>query len=107
MNRYPETIDHRWDVLYRDYPEVYEEFASFPYEPVWIDLVKEKFLLVGKVVADVGSGSGRSTFALAQYTERVIGIEPETAMRALAEQENAERGLRNVEFRDGDATSLP
>ena len=31
VEAYPETIGHRRDVLYRDYPEVYDRFASFPY----------------------------------------------------------------------------
>jgi hypothetical protein len=29
MKNYPESIENRWDILYRDYPEVYDRFASF------------------------------------------------------------------------------
>ena len=32
----PESIENRWDILYREYPEVYDEFASVPYEPDWV-----------------------------------------------------------------------
>ena len=50
--RYSETIEHRWDILYRDYPEVYERFASFPYTPPWISLVTNRFDLDGNEVVD-------------------------------------------------------
>jgi hypothetical protein len=33
MKRQPETIENRWDILYRDYPEIYDAFSSFPYHP--------------------------------------------------------------------------
>jgi ubiquinone/menaquinone biosynthesis C-methylase UbiE len=107
MKRYPETIEHDWHALYRDYPEVYDAFASFPYDPSPIDVIDCRFPLVGKVVVDVGSGSGRSTFALAQHAGRVIGVEPEAAMRALAERALVERRLENVSFVAGSAAAIP
>lgn len=57
-----QTIDNAWDVLYRDYPEVFDAFSSFPYDPSWIDVVKRVFPLAGRVVADIGSGTGKSSF---------------------------------------------
>jgi hypothetical protein len=33
VKEYPETIDNAWDVLYREYPEIYDAFSSFPYRP--------------------------------------------------------------------------
>jgi len=29
----PETIENRWDILYRDYPEVYEVFSLVKRRP--------------------------------------------------------------------------
>ncbi len=74
------TVEGRWDILYRDYPEVYDEFAAVPKTPP-IDLMR-LFEFTGKTVADVGSGSGASTIALARVARRVIGVEIEDAMRA-------------------------
>ena len=58
-------------------------------------------------MVDTGSGTGKSSFGLAEYAARVIGVEPEAAMRALAEQALADRGLDNVEFREGSAEAIP
>src|SRR4030067_221836 len=29
----PESIENRWDILYRDYPEGYDAFSNTPYHP--------------------------------------------------------------------------
>lgn len=99
------TVEGRWDILYRDYPEVYDEFAAVPKTPA-IDLTR-LFELTGKTVADVGSGSGASTIALARIARQVIGVEIEDAMRELAERRAHEQGIGNVRFLKGDARALP
>ncbi|MCW4012159.1 MAG: class I SAM-dependent methyltransferase [Candidatus Bathyarchaeota archaeon] len=103
----PETIENRWDILYRDYPEVYDAFASVPYEPKMVDILQEKFNFKGKIVADIGSGSGQSTMGIAKYAEHVIGLEPEAAMRAEAEKNTVEAGLKNISYIDGKAEEMP
>jgi len=103
----PETIENRWDILYRDYPEVYDEFASVPYSKSWIDVARKLFGFRNITVADIGSGSGKSTFELARYTRLVIGIEPEDAMRKLAIKNARDRKLRNVIFKKGWAENIP
>jgi SAM-dependent methyltransferase len=102
----PESLEGRWDVLYRDYPEVYEEFGRIPKEPDLIDVVAERFSLDGKTVVDVGSGTGLSTFKLARYAGQVIGIEIEPAMIAVARESARERGVVNARFELGDAENL-
>lgn len=104
---YPETIEHRWDILYRDYPEVYERFASFPYSPPWIRLVTNRFDLKGKEVLDNGCGSGRSALALASHAKHVFGVEPEAGMRAIAQARIEELGLSNVTILEGSGEALP
>lgn len=64
----PETIENRWDILYRDYPEVYEAFSKVKRRPAK-DLGK-MLHIKGKVVVDVASGTGRSTFALARLAKK-------------------------------------
>jgi ubiquinone/menaquinone biosynthesis C-methylase UbiE len=102
----PESLEGRWDLLYRDYPEIYEEFGRIQKEPDLIDVVVERFSLGGKTVVEAGSGTGISTFKLARYAEQVIGIEIEPAMIAVARESARERGMENVRFELGDAASL-
>jgi len=102
-----ETIENRWDILYRDYPEVYDEFASVSYDPPLIDVIRDMFGLDGKTIVDVGSGSGISTFNLAKYASAIIGVEPEKSMRNLAEKKALELGISNVRFIDGRAEAIP
>jgi len=107
VKHFPETIEHAWDVLYRDYPEIYDAFSSFPHSPRWIDVVNREFPLGGKIVADVGCGTGTSSFALAEHAAQVIGVEPEATMRSVAEESLATRQLPNVTFVEGSAEAIP
>jgi SAM-dependent methyltransferase len=102
----PLTIENRWDVLYRDYPEVYEAFGACPYLPDPVDVVATRFELHGTVV-DIGSGTGRSTLRLAAHAARVVGVEPEAAMRQVAERRAQEEGVDNVAFLAATKESIP
>jgi ubiquinone/menaquinone biosynthesis C-methylase UbiE len=103
----PKSLEGRWDILYRDYPEVYEEWGQIPMVPDFVDVIAARFPLKGKMVVDVGSGTGLSTFKLAKYAGFVIGIEIEPAMIALATASAQERSAENVRFDLGDAEHLP
>jgi ubiquinone/menaquinone biosynthesis C-methylase UbiE len=102
----PESLEGRWDILYRDYPEVYEEFGRIQKVPDLIDLLSKRFSLAGKTVVDVGSGTGISTLKLAKYAGRVIGIEIEDSMLAVARASARAQGVENVCFELGDAGKL-
>ena len=103
----PETIENRWDILYRDYPDVYDKFASFPYNPKWIDVISKWFVLKNKKIVDIGSGSGLSTFQLSKNAKMVIGVEPEDAMRKIAIKTAKKRKISNVRFIKGTAERIP
>jgi SAM-dependent methyltransferase len=100
----PESIENRWDILYRDYPEVYEAFSNTPYHPTIYEQLAGIIDLRGKCIADVGAGTGISSLALAQDARQVIGIEREPAM--LRQAQLKVRG-ENVIFLGGDALRLP
>ena len=100
-----ESIENRWDILYRDYPEVYEELTAVPYSPL-INF-EELFALEGRTIADVGSGTGASTFTYAAWAKEVIGVEIEPSMLRVAQDLARARGVINVRFVLGDARSLP
>jgi len=107
MKQMPLTIENRWDILYRDFPEIYDEFASVPKDPQPLQVLINRFDFQGKVVADIGSGSGLPSFEFARTARKVIGVELEDAMRELSERERSLRGLNNVEFVKGDARNIP
>lgn len=103
----PESLEGRWDILYRDYPEVYEEWGQIAKVPDFLDVITKRFPLQDRVVVDVGSGTGISTFALAKHAHLVIGIEVEEAMISIARKAAKERSMENVRFDLGDAEHLP
>ena len=107
MKDRPLSIENRWDILYRDYPEIYDEFASVPYKPKKVDALHEKFNLNKKIIVDIGSGSGRSTIQLAKYAEQVIGVEPEKSMRDQANKNTSELEIDNIVYVDGRAEEMP
>ena len=103
----PESIENRWDILYRDYPEVYEAFSNTPYTPTIYEQLPGIIDLHGKCIADVGAGTGSSSLALAQFAEKVIGIERETAMLRQAREKVQGAEARRVTLLSGDALALP
>jgi len=102
-----ETIENDWDALFRDYPEIYDEFANVETKPTIVEVINKYFPLKGKVVLDVGCGTGGPTFKLAEYAGSVIGVEPERSMREVAAKHVDERAIANVEFVDGCAEEVP
>ena len=103
----PETIENRWDILYKDYPETYDAFAQIEKRPTGIEMIDRYFPLSGRLILDVGSGTGRSTFPLAMRATLVTGIEPEEAMWRGAERSRQIGGLENVHFVAAMAEELP
>jgi ubiquinone/menaquinone biosynthesis C-methylase UbiE len=103
----PESIENRWDILYRDYPQVYEAFMDVPYQPSVFDQVPKIIDLQGKVIADVGAGTGRSSLALARTARQVIGIEYEPAMLRQGRQMAFGDEALRVSYLCGDALALP
>ena len=103
----PESVENRWDILYRDYPQVYEAFLDVPYQPSIYEQVPEIIDLNGKTIADVGAGTGRSSLALAQSARQVIGIEYEPAMLQQARQKAFSDAASRVSYLCGDALTLP
>jgi len=103
----PESLEGRWDILYRDYPEVYEEWGKIPMLPDFLDVMLKRFSLEGKTVLDVAAGTGVSTFGLAAHADLVIGVEPQDAMMELAIAKGRQQGVTNVRFEIGVAEDLP
>jgi ubiquinone/menaquinone biosynthesis C-methylase UbiE len=103
----PESIENRWDILYSDYPEVYEAFSNTPYYPTIYEQLPGIINLRGKRIADVGAGTGSSSIALAQFAGQVIGIEREAAMLRQAREKARGTEAQRVTYLSGDALALP
>ena len=63
--------------------------------------------LDGKLVLDVGSGTGRLAFAAAERAAFVVASEPVDALREFMRDEIARRGIRNMRVCDGLCDCLP
>ncbi len=103
----PESLENRWDILYRDYPEVYEAFSNTPYYPTVYEQLPGIIDLHDKVIADVGSGTGNSSLALARFARRVFGIEYEAAMLRQAQIKIDDEAAHRVKWLQGNALALP
>ena len=56
---------------------------------------------------DIGCGAGHLSFALAPYLGRVVALDPSPGMLATVSSGAAQRGLSQIEVRQGNAESLP
>jgi SAM-dependent methyltransferase len=61
----------------------------------------------GKIILDVGSGSGRLTFAAAEIAEWVYSSEPVDNLREYLRDKITKEGIKNVRVVDGIVTALP
>jgi ubiquinone/menaquinone biosynthesis C-methylase UbiE len=64
-------------------------------------------LLRGKIVADVGAGSGKLAFILAEYAKTVFAIEPISSFRRFIKEEAKRTETHNVFAIDGFLDSIP
>ena len=63
--------------------------------------------LTGKIVLDVGAGSGRLTFAAAEKAAWVYASEPVGTLREFMRDKIADDGIKNIRVLDGLVTELP
>ncbi|MSP39475.1 MAG: metalloregulator ArsR/SmtB family transcription factor [Deltaproteobacteria bacterium] len=70
-------------------------------------LAIEKLLPNDLTLADLGCGTGSLTFELARFARKVIGVDLSSEMLKRARAVAKERGVDNVEFRQGDLLKLP
>jgi len=61
----------------------------------------------GKVVLDIGAGSGRLTFAAAERASMVYAVEPVSTLREFMRKKIEEEGIANVRVTDGFVCDIP
>ncbi len=100
-----ETIEHDWPRFYRQFADVYDRFSG--HSAATAAALIDMFELDGKVILEVGCGTGIATVELARKAKAVIALEPEQAMMKVAVEKVQAKGIDNVAFVCGIAEELP
>lgn len=96
---------HDWAVVYV-YPEAMEKNCPYIYD--WDPArLFELTDFAGKVVLDVGAGTGRLAFAAARRARQVYASEPVDRLREFMRERIAREGIGNVKVLDGFCECLP
>lgn len=100
-------MSENWERAYREAPEIFDAFtrAEDPEGRVVSALTRDASL-AGRVVLEIGCGTGRYTESLAPGAGRYLGLERTAEMLALA-RERLDREASGVELLCGDARSIP
>jgi len=91
-------------IIYKKHPEIYNDKVPFLWE---ISEIIPPEQLKGKVVADVGAGSGMLSFLLAKYAKTVFAIEPIASFRQFIRKKARTHKYNNVYAMDGFLNSIP
>ena len=93
-----------WPLVYWHTPGVYDELiAGERVHPA----VLETIGIEGRVVCDVGAGTGRFTLAAAASARRVVAVDLMPPLLEILDRRVAELGAGEVELRRGGFTALP
>jgi 2-polyprenyl-3-methyl-5-hydroxy-6-metoxy-1,4-benzoquinol methylase len=91
-------------IIYNKHPEQFDAQAPIRWE---IDEITSITSLEGKVVADVGAGSGRIAFMVASHVLTVFAVEPLASFRTFMKEKALEKGMKNIFITDGTLDSIP
>ena len=104
--RYEDTKEY-WDKIW-DFGEHRREHVILDGSDGEEEFDKElRNRTVGKIVLDIGCGSGKFTLKIARKAKRVMGIDISTIGLAQARRNMTRTRLRNADFRLADASRLP
>ena len=93
-----------WPLVYWTRPRDFEEL-------VWGERIPERVIdeldLDGRIVCDIGAGTGRFTLMAARRARRVIAVDAVPAMLGVLRSAASAAGLDNIEIRRGAFRALP
>ena len=99
-----QTIENFWGRYYHEFHDIYDRFALSSVSAV--DDIQVNYGFSGKRVLDIGGGSGKSAFRIAQYTDSVVSIEPSISFRSFVIEKQKRLGINNVQFIEGVGEDL-
>jgi len=100
-----QTIDNYWDKYHLvPFLDIYDRFALSSVSAV--DDMQANYGFSGKRVLDIGGGTGKSAFRIAQYANSVVSIEPLTTFLNFAIRRQKQIGVANVRFIKGIGEDL-
>jgi precorrin-6B methylase 2 len=91
-------------IIYNKHPDLYDSLGRIQWE---IEEITNIAPLDGKVVADVGAGTGRMAFLVAPFAHTVFAVEPITSFRSFMKEKANKQGLKNLYVMDGTLDSIP
>ncbi len=104
---YP-SVENDWDKLAADYPDIYERFANTPNDGALDAAIRQVVgAFEGKVVLDMGAGTGQYAFGFANEAYKILGLEVDPALLDFDQQVIAEKGYTNILPFHGLPNDLP
>lgn len=93
-------------ILYNKHPELYDRSKRIHWD---ISEIFSITSLEGKMVADVGAGSGRIAFLVAPHASAVFAVEPLGSFRSFMKEKAVKQDVHNLYIMDGtlDSIALP
>lgn len=91
-------------IIYNKYPERFDTQAPIKWE---LDEISSITSLEGKVIADVGAGSGRITFMVAALAHTAYAVEPVSSLRSFIKEKALKGNAENIFVMDGTLDSIP
>jgi len=91
-------------IIYNKSPERFDAQAPIKWEIGEISAITS---LNGKVVADVGAGSGRIAFLVAPIAQTVFALEPLSSFRTFMKEKAVDKCVENLFVMDGTLDSIP
>ena len=91
-------------ILYNRNPELLDARAPIRWK---IDEINSITPLKGKVIADVGAGSGRIAFLVAPFVQTVYAVEPVASFRSYMKEKAVKKSVDNLFVMDGTLDSIP
>ncbi|GAA1988156.1 hypothetical protein GCM10009838_58700 [Catenulispora subtropica] len=101
------TIERDWNRLYNEFPERYDEFAEAQDPTDTMAHVSGHVDLAGKVVLDIGGGSGKYARCLAPEAALVHCLDPCLPLIEVAERRARELGATNIVTGQAEAQKVP
>jgi len=91
-------------ILYNKRPDLLDSRAPLKWD---LDEISSIVPLEGKVVADVGAGSGRIAFLVAPLAQTVFAVEPIASFRSYMKEKAKNREVEKLFIMDGTLDSIP